>query len=70
MDSFFASCFRNKWHRTHFTKFLYIRSQFGICKEEPKHNRFKDFETRERKFSNFSPFIKSTCGGLSVQEIL
>ena len=40
-----------------------VNSEFA--KEEPKHNRFKDFETRGRKFSNFNPF-KSTCGGLSV----
>ena len=73
MESFFVFWFRNKWHRTHFTKFLYISSPGGggsvvnseFAKQEPKHNRFKDFETRGRKFSNFSPF-KSTCGGLSV----
>ena len=36
-----------------------------FAKEEAKHSRFKDFETRWRKFSNFNPF-KSACGGLSV----
>ena len=40
-----------------------VNSEFA--KEEAKHSRFKDFETRGRKFSNFNPF-KSTCGGLSV----
>ena len=42
---------------------LVVNSEFA--KEEPKHSRFKVFETRGRNFSNFNPF-KSTCGGLSV----
>ena len=65
MESFFEFCFRNKWYRTHFTKFLYISCQFVICKRRTKKSRLKDFETRGREFSNFNPF-KSTCGGLSV----
>ena len=40
-----------------------VNSEFA--KEKPKHSRFKDFETRGTKLSNFNPF-KSTCGGLSV----
>ena len=40
MESFFAFCFQNKWHGTHFTKFLYISSQFGNCKRRTKAQPF------------------------------